>query len=188
MNEVKGLTPKEAATETYSVSESEAAKAPEAETKDPGTKARDLLAKRRTRLRRRLWTLVGMLVGGLLATVLAAVYYAMTVWESRIIQDEILYGTCAVTLGEQTITGRRMFIRPYTEVAGIRFINPAQVAEQVIIDNVYPGLIIVSLVGDQSDVVIMGDDLSPTEIPVGDRYLFVLGADSTIITHVAMCN
>lgn len=126
----------------------------------------------------------------LLALVLIVLVVSIKkLWDERVVGDEILFGECIVTVGDNPVEGKRSFIRPYTDLAGMRFVNPNKVYEKILMENHNPGLIVVSMKGDESEVVIFDDEQGINlEIPLGEKYLFVNGSDSTIISHADLCN
>ncbi len=126
----------------------------------------------------------------IITLIVASVGFAIyTLWAERTTGDEILFGKCYVQLGDTHVDGRRSFIRPYTEVSGMRYYNPKKIYEQIHIENHSPGLIVVSMTGNESEVTIFGDAQGlDVEIPLGERYLFVYEENSTIVEHKTLCN
>ena len=156
---------------------------------DAGHLAKELLMARRSNNRNKFilkLLFVTIVILFILGTVIAIL--AKDTWEKREEGDEILYGICQVSLGESRINGRRMFMRPYYEVLGIRLVDDNEMVETIYINNHYLDMIIVTMEGDNSFVTIMDDNKpSEVEIPVGDKYLFVLGEESEVVDHLDLC-
>lgn len=159
---------------------------------DKHDKAKEALESRRKAYKRRT-SIYKKIMWLFLLTLLVALgvvlYWANSVWESRITGEEYLFGECTVSLGDDHITGRRKFIRPYTEILGFRYTSRVEAFETIYLENHHPDAIVVTMDGDDSYVVIFDDTQGvDVEIPVGDRYLFVLGEESRVISHKLLCH
>lgn len=159
---------------------------------DPATPAKEKLEKRKTIHRKKasfLKKLMWITVGWILLFIVFAIVVVKSIWDDRIHGDEFLYGNCTTDVGEVSVEGRRNFIRPFTQVAGMRYYNPNKLSEQIMIENHHPGLISVSMTGDESKVVIFGEALGvDVEIPIGEKYLFVYQEDSVMVNHTDLCH
>lgn len=160
------------------------------ESRDVGALAKDRLTGRRRGIAKRfLIKTIAVVVTVSLLILFGLSALAWNIWEDRTYGDEILFGTCFVDLDDARITGKRQFIRPFTDVAGMRYINPKLMSESVIIDNEHYGLIVVSMQEDgDSHVTIMRVEMGPyVEVPLGSRYLFVYDEESEVIEHEDLC-
>lgn len=159
-------------------------------TDDPGTLMKDLLEARREALskKRTLAIVLPILAVSVLLTALMG-FLIWAGWKERTVGDEFLYGTCSVYVGGQQVTGNRRFLRPYTEAFGLRFINPELKTEEILIDSEHKGLVIASLMkNDKSEVSVFTEEMEMgRSIPLGEKYLFVLGKDSIIVSHDDLC-
>lgn len=158
--------------------------------RDVGALAKDRLTGRRRGIAKRfLIKTVATVVTVSLLILFGLSALAWGIWEDRTFGDEVLFGTCFVDLGDVRVTGKRQFIRPFTDVAGMRYINPKMMSESVIIDNDHYGLIVVSMQEDGgSHVTIMRVEMGPyVEVPLGSHYLFVYDEKSEVIEHEDLC-
>lgn len=111
------------------------------------------------------------------------------IWDNRTMGDEVLFGSCQVRVGGELVEGRRSFVRPFTDILGIRFIDSTELYEELIIENHHPELIVASMDGEDSTVVIFDESQGlNVEIPLGEKYLFVYKGNSQIVTHSDLCN
>lgn len=156
---------------------------------DAGSEAKAILSRRRKNMVKKTFgrlIVVTFILVALAATVFGAIGY--TLWEKRVSGDEVLYGVCYVKLGEEPIEGKRKFIRPYSDILGVRFIDTSKMSEFLTFDNHAFGLIIVSMSGDDSIVTIMTSDMgSSVKVPIGEKYLFVYEGESQVVTHEDLC-
>lgn len=160
------------------------------ESSDAGMLAKDKLSKRGRKTARRIIIrslyilLPGIAIGLMLLG--SFIYYA---WDDRASGDEFLYGTCYVDVGGTRVVGKRQFIRPFTDLLGMRYINPNLLSEKLIMDNEHYGLVVVSMtLPDESSVTIMKPEMGAhVEVPLGDKYIFIFDDQSEVVNHSDLC-
>lgn len=157
---------------------------------DAGLDAREKLSERGRKMARRILVRSLTIVSAVVAIVLMLLgSFAYYTWDKRVAGDEILYGTCYVSVGDTRVTGKRQFIRPFTDILGVRYINPKLMSETLSIDNDHYGLVVVSMtLPDESSVTIMKPEMGAyVDIPLGDKYLFVFEDQSEVVSHTDLC-
>lgn len=161
-----------------------------AQEEDAGLLAKDKLSERgRNMARRILIRSLSILFVGIVVVLMLVGGVIYDAWNNRISGDEILYGTCHVNVGDTRVIGKRQFIRPFTDLFGMRYINPSILSEKLIIDNEHYGLVVVSMTElDESSVTIMKPEMGAyVDVPLGDKYLFVFNDHSEVVSHSDLC-